>query len=119
MHTRFNTSARSLSYFGRTPNLPPVRGRTRFAGCDAGVSAVSNYPELSGKVRASLWRTRPRQLAQGDAPRCAGIIRRLLLHVLPRGFMRIRHYGLIANRAKREKLAQARTALDRPRAAEP
>jgi hypothetical protein len=41
-------------------------------------------------------------------------IRRFLLHVLPRGFMRIRHYGVLANRAKRLKLAQARSALDHP-----
>lgn len=41
-------------------------------------------------------------------------IRRFLLHVLPRGFMRIRHYGLLANRAKQVKLAQARSALDQP-----
>jgi hypothetical protein len=41
-------------------------------------------------------------------------IRRFLLHVLPRGFMRIRHYGLLANRVKRLKLAQARSALDQP-----
>ena len=41
-------------------------------------------------------------------------IRRFLLHVLPRGFMRIRHYGLLANRAKKLKLAQARSALDQP-----
>jgi hypothetical protein len=39
-------------------------------------------------------------------------IRRFLLHILPRGFMRIRHYGLLANRAKRLKLAQARSTLD-------
>jgi hypothetical protein len=38
-------------------------------------------------------------------------IRRFLLHVLPTGFMRIRHYGLLANRSKRDKLAQARDAL--------
>ena len=41
-------------------------------------------------------------------------IHRFLLHVLPRGFMRIRHYGLLANRVKRLKLAQARNALDQP-----
>ena len=41
-------------------------------------------------------------------------IRRFLLHVLPRGFMRIRHYGLLANRAKKLKLALARSALDQP-----
>src|SRR3972149_3799898 len=39
-------------------------------------------------------------------------IRRYLLHVLPTRFMRIRHYGILANRAKRETLAAARTALD-------
>ena len=44
----------------------------------------------------------------------AEFIRRCLLHVLPRGFMRIRHYGLLANRNKRLKLAQARSALDQP-----
>jgi Putative transposase len=38
-------------------------------------------------------------------------IRRFLLHVLPTGFMRIRHYGLLANRTKRVQLAQARDAL--------
>jgi len=45
-------------------------------------------------------------------------IRRYLTHVLPKGFMRIRHYGLNGNRAKRHKLAQARAALD-DRAPEP
>jgi hypothetical protein len=42
-------------------------------------------------------------------------IRRYLTHVLPRGFMRIRHYGLLGNRGKRHQLAQARTALNAPR----
>ena len=41
-------------------------------------------------------------------------LRRFALHVLPRGFNRIRHYGLIANRNKRALLAQARAALDAP-----
>jgi len=41
-------------------------------------------------------------------------LRRFLLHVLPKGFMRIRHYGLLANRSKRALLAQARAALDAP-----
>jgi hypothetical protein len=49
----------------------------------------------------------------------AEFIRRFLLHVLPSGFMRIRHYGALANRAKREKLAAARTALDHPSVAPP
>ncbi|MGH8721718.1 MAG: IS91 family transposase, partial [Burkholderiales bacterium] len=41
-------------------------------------------------------------------------LRRFALHVLPRGFNRIRHYGLIANRNKQTLLAQARAALHAP-----
>ena len=38
-------------------------------------------------------------------------MRRFLLHVLPSGFHRIRHYGLIANTTRRDKLARARELL--------
>jgi hypothetical protein len=38
-------------------------------------------------------------------------IRRFLQHVLPAGFVRIRHYGLLANRVCREKLDLCRTLL--------
>ena len=38
-------------------------------------------------------------------------IRRFLLHVLPTGFVRIRHYGFLANRVCQEKLAQCRALL--------
>ncbi len=38
-------------------------------------------------------------------------LRRFLLHVLPRGFVRIRHYGFLANRVRREKVALARRLL--------
>jgi hypothetical protein len=38
-------------------------------------------------------------------------IRRFLLHVLPAGFHRIRHYGLIANTTRKDSLAQARELL--------
>jgi hypothetical protein len=38
-------------------------------------------------------------------------MRRFLLHVLPSGFHRIRHYGLLANAGRREQLAQARELL--------
>ena len=44
----------------------------------------------------------------------AEFLRRFLLHVLPKGFMRIRHYGLLANRSKRLKLQAARDALAVP-----
>ena len=38
-------------------------------------------------------------------------IRRFLLHVLPNGFMRIRHFGFLANRAKKQALPQCRKLL--------
>jgi len=38
-------------------------------------------------------------------------VRRLLLHVLPRGFVRIRHYGLWSNRQRHEDLALCRRLL--------
>ena len=39
-------------------------------------------------------------------------IQRFLLHVLPRGFHRIRHYGLLAGSARRASLALARQLLE-------
>ena len=41
-------------------------------------------------------------------------IRRFLLHVVPDGFQRIRHYGLLGNRARASKLARCRQLLDAP-----
>jgi len=42
------------------------------------------------------------------------LIRRFLLHVLPKGFMRVRHFGFLANRCRARRLAQIRTALTAP-----
>jgi hypothetical protein len=39
-------------------------------------------------------------------------VRRLLLHVLPAGFVRIRRYGILANRHRRADLARCRELLD-------
>jgi Putative transposase len=41
-------------------------------------------------------------------------IRRFLLHVLPAGFQRIRYYGLLGNRYRKEKLARCRHLLGMP-----
>jgi hypothetical protein len=38
-------------------------------------------------------------------------LRRLMLHVPPHGFHRLRHFGFLANRVRQEKLAQCRTLL--------
>ena len=39
-------------------------------------------------------------------------IRRFLIHILPEGFHRIRHYGLFANSRRAENIARARQLLD-------
>jgi hypothetical protein len=38
-------------------------------------------------------------------------LRRFVQHVLPRGFVKVRHYGLLANRHRQEKLALCRQLL--------
>ncbi len=66
--------------------------------------------------------------ARGNRPRTmtlngAEFLRRFLLHAVPRGFMRIRHFGLLANRVRAKHLTTCRRliatatplpALDRP-----
>jgi hypothetical protein len=41
----------------------------------------------------------------------AEFARRFLQHILPRGFVRVRHYGLLANRGREEKLQRCRRLL--------
>ena len=55
-----------------------------------------------------------------DAASPYEFIRRFLLHVLPKGFHRIRHYGLFANANRAEGIATACAFLDvAPPAADP
>jgi hypothetical protein len=56
--------------------------------------------------------------AQGNRQRTMTLdavefLRRFLLHVLPTGFPRIRHYGWLANRGRRAMIALCRTLLQR------
>ena len=43
-------------------------------------------------------------------------LRRFLLHVLPKGFPRVRHYGFLANRSRKARLDLCRTVLAAPAA---
>ena len=54
--------------------------------------------------------------ARGNQPgtmtlQAAEFVRRFLLHVLPRGFIKVRHFGLLANRGRRRNLALCRKLL--------
>jgi hypothetical protein len=76
--------------------------------------AISNQRILSiddQQVRFR-WRDRSAQPHQ-RAMAITGVefVRRFLLHVLPTGFVRIRHYGFLANRVRDDRIALARQLL--------
>lgn len=80
-------------------------------------TAIGNERLVSAEVNAV--RFRYKDYADGARRKVIGLeplefLRRFALHVLPRGFNRIRHYGVLANRNKRALLAAARTALAVP-----
>ena len=50
-------------------------------------------------------------LPRGEAPPAREFVRRFLLHVLPAGFVRIRHYGILSNRQRHGDLALCRELL--------
>jgi hypothetical protein len=76
--------------------------------------AISNQRLVSVTDDHVTFRYRDRK--RGNAMRTMTLggvefLRRFLLHVLPRGFVRIRHFGLLANRTRKAKLAQCRALL--------
>jgi hypothetical protein len=76
--------------------------------------ALSNHRLVAfadGRVRF-----RWRDYADGDRVKILDLavdefLRRFLLHIVPDRFVRIRHFGLLANRRRRTTLAQCRTLL--------
>jgi hypothetical protein len=76
--------------------------------------AMSNHRllDLQGDQIRFTWRNRQ----HGDRSEIAQLhahtfIKRFLMHVLPSGFVRIRHYGVLANRCKATTLPLCRQAL--------
>ena len=61
-----------------------------------------NY-RLKGRKRYKIMKLAPHEF-----------IRRFLIHVLPKGLHRIRHYGLFANSSRVDNIAKARELLDVP-----
>jgi Putative transposase/Transposase zinc-binding domain len=102
-----------------------VYAKRPFAGPEAVLAYLSRYTHrvaISNRRLVSLdergvtfrWkdyratgRTRHKTMTLSPAE----FMRRFLLHVLPSGFHRIRHYGLLANVGRREKLARVRKLL--------
>jgi Putative transposase len=62
--------------------------------------------------------------AHGDQPRTMTLsamefLRRFIQHVLPRGFVRIRHFGYLASACRTARLALARALLAQPEPVQP
>jgi hypothetical protein len=76
--------------------------------------AISNGRLLSlnqGQVRFRWQDSRHNNRSAVMALDAVEFIRRFLLHVLPAGFVKIRHFGLLANRNRSQALALCRSYL--------
>jgi hypothetical protein len=76
--------------------------------------ALSNHRILSvtgGQVTFAYRDRRDGDQLKSMTLEAGEFIRRFLLHVLPRGFVRIRHFGFLANRAKKQTLSRCRQLL--------
>src|SRR6266581_3598053 len=79
--------------------------------------AISNARLLG--LERGIVRFRWKDRAHGNRPKIMDLeadefIRRFLLHVVPDGFVRIRHAGLLANRTRKTKLERCRSFLYQP-----
>jgi hypothetical protein len=83
--------------------------------------AISNSRLVSADAETVAFRWKDYRIKFGDRRRVMRLatdefIRRFLIHVLPEGFHRIRHYGLLASATRKANIAKIRTLLrtDRP-----
>ena len=93
--------AQVLEYLGRYTHRVAISNE-RITGI--------NHGEVSFRVRADAETGKKRTMRLSGAT----FISRFLLHLLPKGFKRIRHYGLLGPAHKAERLAAARAALKAP-----
>lgn len=79
--------------------------------------AISNHRLLSlqdGRVTFRYKDYADDQRAKTMTLEATEFLRRFLMHVLPRGFVRIRHYGLLSNRGRTVRVNECRTLLGAP-----
>jgi len=78
--------------------------------------AISNQRLVSADAYTVAFHWKDYRIKRGDRMkvmrlRTGEFIRRFLLHVLPDGFHRIRHYGLLASATRKTNIAKIRTLL--------
>ncbi|MDD5249123.1 MAG: IS91 family transposase [Rhodocyclaceae bacterium] len=92
-----------LAYLSRYTHRVAISNRRLVAMNDEGVSFRWKDYRAKGRTRHKTMTLSPEEF-----------MRRFLLHVLPAGFHRIRHYGLLANSDRRRSLAKVRALLNMP-----
>ena len=92
-----------LAYLSRYTHRIAIANSRLIAVSDAGVTFKWKDYRAKGRERAKVM-----TLAIDE------FIRRFLIHVLPAGFHRIRHYGLFANGGRTDNIARARQLLNVP-----
>lgn len=78
--------------------------------------AISNHRLVSADADTVAFRWKDYRIKNGDRQKVMRLatpefIRRFLIHVLPDGFHRIRHYGLLASGARKANLTRTRALL--------
>jgi hypothetical protein len=90
-----------LAYLARYTHRVAISNRRLIAFDEAGIT-----------FRYKDYRRNGRERQQAMTLDTHEFMRRFLLHVLPRGFHRIRHYGLLASAARKANILRARELLD-------
>jgi hypothetical protein len=93
-----------LTYLSRYTHRVAIANSRLIAFDSNGVTFKWKDYRAKGRERAKVM-----TLVTGE------FIRRFLIHVLPSGFHRIRHYGLFASSKRAENIAQARQLLAVPK----
>ncbi len=132
----FGDHARLAKRDAFTAYLAPLRqsewvvySKCPFAGPEAVLAYLSRYTHrvaisnsrliaLDGKGVTFKWkdyRAKGREQTKVMTLASDEFIRRFLIHVLPHGFHRIRHYGLFASAGRADNIARARELLNTPK----
>src|SRR5260370_1574703 len=96
----FRGPKQGLRYLARSTHRVAISNRRLIAADETGVTFKYKDYRIEGPGRYKTMTLPTHEF-----------IRRFLLHVLPKGFHRIRHYGLLTNTSRAENIARARQLL--------
>ena len=101
------SSTRFANTTGSSTPSPPSRDPRACSATSAATPIASrcrtaaSYASMETMLPCATETPRTRTGSRSWSSPSTSFLRRFLLHVLPHGFVRIRHYGLLANRSRR------------------